>query len=83
MIRDRIDAGDFETESHLMARVVAGAFTVVDVIQAIRSGIIIEDYPDRQRCLICAQVRLRSGRLTWLHAVCEYGGREEVEATTA
>ena len=50
----------------------AEGFTARDVLAAVEQGILIEHFPDRGRCPCCARVRLGSGRLTWLHVVCDY-----------
>lgn len=83
MILERLDAGRFVTESHVLAHAHAEGFVLADVRAAIRSGIIIEMYPDRDRCLIVARVRTRAGRERWLHVVCDHGHATHLGIVTA
>jgi hypothetical protein len=83
MICDRLDTGRYVTESHVFAHADTEDFVLADVRAAIRSGIIIEVYPDRDRCLIVARVRTRAGRERWLHVVCDHGHPTHLGIVTA
>jgi hypothetical protein len=84
MLVDLLDAGRYETGGHVVAHAFAEGFVMADVRAAIRDGIIIEDYPDRRRCLIVARVYcVTDGRLRWLHVVCDYGRRNVLGIVTA
>lgn len=83
MIRERVRTGRYITGAHVLRHGFAEGFVVADVKLAILSGMLLEHYPDRGRCLICARVRVRSGRLLWLHVVCQYNDRVRVGLVTA
>lgn len=83
MIRERLNSGRYVTESHVFAHGAVEGFVLADVRAAIRSGIIIEVYRDRSRCLIVARVRTRSGRERWLHVVCDVGHPVNLGIVTA
>jgi hypothetical protein len=83
MIRDRILNGRYKTGAHAIRHGVEQGFVVRDALTAVREGHIIENYPERGRCLICARISASSGRQLWLHVVCDYNDRETVGITTA
>jgi hypothetical protein len=83
MIRDRVQAGHRAFWSHVIEHGIREGFRHVDVLVAIATGIVIEHYPERRRCLICARVRAANGRLLWLHVVCEYNDPMTIGIVTA
>jgi hypothetical protein len=72
MVRERIRSGSYVVGTHVLRHGAAEGFTTRDALTAIDQGILIEDFPDRSRCLFAARVRVSSGRLMWLHVVCDY-----------
>jgi hypothetical protein len=83
MIRDLMDAGRYTLGSHAVRHRHQQGFSLVDIIAAVRTGIIIEHYAERARCLICARVRSVAGREIWLHVVVAYHNRGQVHIVTA
>jgi Domain of unknown function (DUF4258) len=83
MIRERVETRRVQIGAHAVRHGFAEGFRLRDVLTAARTGIIIEHYPDRGRCLMCARVRVGSGRLLWLHVVCDYNHPVMLDITTA
>ncbi len=54
-----------------------------DMIEAISSGRIIEEYPDDRRVLVCGKIKLSTTTTIYLHVVCEYRDPTYVELVTA
>ena len=53
------------------------------MIDAILSGRVIEEYPDRKRILICGQTTLERDIYIYLHVVCEQNYPDQVEFVAA
>ena len=53
------------------------------MVEAILEGIIIEEYSDDQRVLICGKTSLAKNADIYLHVVCEYADPVYVEFVTA
>ena len=51
VIRDRISAGLYRTGQHVIEHGASEGFTARDARAAVMTGIIIEHYTDRPRCL--------------------------------
>lgn len=83
MICDYLADGRYEVGPHVMIHAQREGFSQADVRAAIRSGVIIEVYSDRRRCLLVARIRTVSGRESWLHVVCDYGDRQLIGIITA
>jgi hypothetical protein len=83
LVHERIRLGRFRVSSHVLRHGAAEGFTVRDVLTAVEQGMLIEDFPDRSRCPFCGRVRIASGRLVWLHVVCDYNHPVEVGIITA
>lgn len=47
------------------------------------AGRLIEEYPERERVLVCGPTRLSSTATIYLHVVCEYADPEYVHCVTA
>ena len=71
----RIRAGDFSVRPHAMQHAVKEGFTVGDMVTVALHGVILEEYPERKRCLIYADVAV-SGLRVPLHVVCEHRAPE-------
>jgi hypothetical protein len=58
-------------------------FSEQEMVQAILSGRIIEEYPARQRVLICGQTKLEAESSIYLHVICEQNYSDQIEFVTA
>jgi hypothetical protein len=68
-IRAQAAAGRFELTRHALEEIEAEAISVAELLQALASGHVLEDYPTHRRgacCLVCGYAV--SGRP--LHVVC-------------
>jgi hypothetical protein len=66
-----------------MQHAVKEGFTRDDVSHVVLSGVVVESYPERKRCLFCANVVVE-GITVPLHVVCEHHEPEEpVDIVTA
>jgi hypothetical protein len=54
-----------------------------DMVAAILSGQIIEEYPERERVLICGPTSLSLATVIYLHVVCEYSDPNYVQFVSA
>jgi len=66
-----IEAGDFSVRPHAMQHAVKEGFTIGDIVDVTRRGLILEVYPERRRCLIYADVVVE-GMHVPLHVICEH-----------
>lgn len=83
MICDYLSTRRYETGPHVVAHAFSEGFRIADVLAAIRAGTIVEMYPERDRCLLVARLRIASGRVSWLHIVCDFGDRALLGIVTA
>lgn len=83
LIRQRIRSGRYVVGGHAIAHAAAEGFTVANALAVVLSGLLIEDYPDRARCLFAGRVRVGPGRRIWLHVVCDYNDPEVAGIVTA
>ena len=68
-IRELVRSGAFRITRHAHEEMVAEDFSLADVLDAIATGLVIEDYPDHRRgpcCLLSGETRI--GRP--VHVVC-------------
>jgi hypothetical protein len=68
-IRGKIEAGEFRITQHAQQEMVEEDITLGEVIEAISTGTILEDYPQHRRgpcCLISGE----TGDQRQLHVVC-------------
>lgn len=80
-IRGKVAAGDYENSLHTNLRRDKRGITCEEVLQAIASGEVIEDYPNDKygpSCLILGYTD--TGRV--LHVQCSYPTRELVKIIT-
>jgi hypothetical protein len=80
---DYLSAHRYEIGPHVVAHALREGFRIADVLVAIRDGTIVEVYPDRDRCLIIARLRVADGRLSWLHIICDTANRALLGIVTA
>lgn len=82
-IHRQVAEGNFSVRPHAMQHAVKEGFSVEQMVQTVMSGQVIEEYPDRFRCLIYANVNVEGVTLP-LHVVCEYvSGDQPVDFVTA
>ena len=82
-VRRRVADGHFSVRPHAMQHAVKEGFTVEQIVQTVMIGRVIEEYPDRSRCLLYADINVEGVRLP-LHVVCEYGPEDQpVDSVTA
>jgi hypothetical protein len=55
-IRERVRQGHYPIKSHAVQHALKEGFERTHMVEAILEGIIIEEYPDDQRVLICGTV---------------------------
>lgn len=72
LIQANVRAGNFVVGTHVLMHGATEGFIVSDVVAAVLTGSVIEHYPARDRCLLCAQVQASNGKLFWLHVACSY-----------
>ena len=53
------------------------------MVDAIISGQVIEEYPDRNRVLVCGRTTLSPQVTIYLHVLCEYSDPVYIEIITA
>ena len=83
IIRERVRAGNYLVKSHAIQHALKEGFDRSHMVEAVLNGIIIEDYPEEQRVLICGRSTIAEATLIYLHVVCEYGDQTYTEFVTA
>ncbi|MDQ3252612.1 MAG: DUF4258 domain-containing protein [Acidobacteriota bacterium] len=78
-IRDRVRDGNYLIKSHAVQHALKEGFERQQMVEAVLEGIIIEEYLDDQRVLICGKTMLSEN----LDIVCEYADPVYVEFVTA
>jgi hypothetical protein len=53
------------------------------MVEAVFNGVIIEEYPEEQRVLICGRTIIAETTPIYLHVVCEHGDQTYAEFITA
>ena len=82
-IRDRVRDGNYLIKSHAIQHALKEGFERQQMVEAVLAGIIIEEYFDDQRVLICGKTMLSENLDIYLHIVCEYADPVYVEFVTA
>ena len=77
-IRAKIRSGQFTVYTHAMVEAMKDGLTGDDILYVVLRGKIIEEYPERHRCLLYATVP--SG--VPVHVVIDYSWEEEYEIIT-
>lgn len=83
LLRSLFAQGRFTISAHGIPHRLKEGFSIADVVEAVEVGRIIEDYPDRQRCLVWGTVRMEEGTVLDLHVVCQVSNSEWVNVVTA
>ncbi len=82
-IRDRVRNGNYLIKSHAVQHALKEGFERQQMVEAVLEGIIIEEYLDDQRVLICGKTMLSENLDIYLHIVCEYADPVYIEFVTA
>jgi hypothetical protein len=82
-IRALVRGGAYLVKRDVILHAIKEGFIRDDVVAAILSGRIIEEYPERERVLICGPTSLSSITVIYLHVVCEYSDPNYVQVVTA
>lgn len=82
-IQKLVRKGAFTIKPHSLPHRLKEGFSVEDMIYAILKGRIIEEYPERHRVLIYAEVPMLTKTTLPLHVVCDYSDPEWIDLVTA
>ena len=82
-VRERIKTGNYLIKSHVAQHALKEGFERQHIVEAILGGMIIEEYPDDQRGLICGKSSLSASHDIYLHVIYEYSDTVYLEIVTA
>lgn len=82
-IRALVRDGAYLVKQDAILHAIKEGFNRDDMVAAILSGQIIEEYPERERVLICGPTSLSLATVIYLHVVCEYSGPNYVQFVSA
>ena len=83
IIRERVRVGTYLIKSHAVQHALKEGFERKHMVETVRDGAVIEEYPEAQRLLICGKTSLSHSVDIYLHVVCEYADPIYVEFVTA
>jgi len=83
VIRQRVRDDQYLIKSHAIVHALKEGFDRQDMVDAVLDGMIIENYSDDKRALICGRTSLSPNVHIYLHVVCEYADPVYVEFVTA
>jgi len=75
--------GRFDIGGHSIPHELKEGFSIAEIVEAIRRGQIIEEYPWRNRCLVWGRVKTTPESALDLHVVCDVSDPEWVHVVTA
>lgn len=78
-IRKKVKAGKFNIVDHALTEAFKDGGSINDIIYCINNGKIIEEYPERKRCLIFSMLNFDIP----FHVVVDYSWEEEIDIVTA
>lgn len=81
--RALIEAGRFDISPHGVPHRLKEGFSFEEIVEAINSGKIIEEYPLRSRCLVWGRVKTEGDTELDLHVVCDVSDPRWVHVVTA
>ncbi|MEJ2211630.1 MAG: DUF4258 domain-containing protein [Anaerolineae bacterium] len=82
-IRSQVQDGNYAVRPHAMQHAVKEGFSVRDMVYAVLHGLLVEEYPERQRGLVYADISIED-LIVPLHVICEHHRRyEPVDFVTA
>ena len=82
-IRALVRDGAYLVKGDTILHAIKEGFNRDDMVAAISFGQIIEEYPERERVLICGPTSLSPTMVIYLHVVCEYSDPNYVQLVTA
>ena len=83
VIRELVRLGRYRTRSHVVTHMIEESFSEKEVVRAVLRGRIVEEYPERERCLIAGPASGLSSGGTHLHVVCDLSRPDLVRFVTA
>ncbi|HLF90940.1 MAG TPA: DUF4258 domain-containing protein [Anaerolineales bacterium] len=78
-----VKARRYQIKLHAVQHGLKEGFGEREIVEAILSGRLIEQYPERKRVLVCGKASFEMGLLSWLHVVCEQNYPDQIEIVTA
>jgi hypothetical protein len=82
-IQRLVEAKKYQIKLHAVQHGLKEGFGEKQIVEAILSGQIIEQYPERRRVLICGRASLEPRTWVYLHIVCEQNYPDQIELVTA
>lgn len=82
-IRDIVRAKRYQIKLHTVQHALQEGFGEKEIVAAILTGNIIEQYPSRNRVLICGRAVFDADMMMYLHIVCEQNYSDQIEIVTA
>ncbi len=70
-LRRQVAKGNFALGPHAMQHAVKEGFTQSDMVRVALRGIVVEAYPERNRCLLYADVTIEGLEMP-LHLICNH-----------
>jgi hypothetical protein len=83
IIRQRLLDDRYLIKSHAVVHALKEGFDRQHMVEAVLGGMIIEEYADDKRALICGKTSLSPSVDIYLHVVCEYADPVYIEFVTA
>jgi len=74
-IRSQVQDGNYAVRPHAMQHAVKEGFSVRDMVHVVLHGLLVEEYPERKRGLVYADISVEDVIMP-LHVVCEHRGRD-------
>jgi hypothetical protein len=81
-IREFVRQGRYLVKGDCIRHAVKESFVRQDIVDAVLTGRIIEDYPERERVLVCGRTKLSTTTIVYLHVVCEYADPNYIHFVT-
>ena len=78
VIRRKVGADEYSVRPDALHHAFKESFGQEDMEYVVLHGKVIEEYPDRCRCLICGFITLGQRTRTPLHVVCEHSDPDDV-----
>ena len=82
-IRQRVREDHYLIKSHAVVHALKEGFERSQIVEAVLSGSIVEDYSEQKRALLCGRTMLTPNVEIYLHVLCEYADPVYVEFVTA
>lgn len=79
LVRD----GNYLVKPHAVQHALKEGFDEFDIVEAVLSGRVVEEYPDDKRILICGETSLSTQLIIYLHVVCEHSHPNYAQFVTA